>query len=48
MIAMADTAKKRLISPDKEIAGKALLDMEVTFATLRVVGKKSKQLLVQP
>jgi len=44
----AENARKLLSSPDKEIAVKAMLDLELAIAKLRVVRKNSKQSLLKP
>jgi len=43
----ADQAKRLLASPDKEIAVKALLDLELAVAKLRVARRNSKQSLLK-
>jgi len=43
-----ERAKKQLASPDKETAVKAMLDLEVAIAKLRVARRNSKQSLLKP
>jgi F-type H+-transporting ATPase subunit epsilon len=43
-----EQAKQLLNSPNKEIASKALLDLELAIAKLRVVRRNSKQSLLKP
>jgi len=44
----AENARKLLSSTDKEISVKAMLDLELAIAKLRVVRKNSKQSLLKP
>jgi len=43
-----EKARKLLSSPDKEIASKALLDLELAIAKLRVVRKNSPKSFMKP
>ncbi len=44
----ADNARKLISSPDKEVAVKAMLDLEVAIAKLRVARKNSKESFLKP
>jgi len=43
-----EQAKKLLSSPDKEIAVKAMLDLELAIAKLRVLRRNNKQSFMEP
>ncbi len=43
-----EQAKKQMLSSDKNIASKALLDLELAIAKLQLLRRKSKQSLLKP